>query len=232
MSTKSLEKRPEAASPSVKRRTRGRSRPGWFQRPWVRGVLSILLMLHLTAVFVAPAVAPPTPRSDFFGALHDFFTPYLNLAYINHGYGFFSPDPGSSFIIRYHIERKDGEVLEGVMPDLEKNWPRLLYHRYFMLTSQSSLLPGLPQAYVRHLQKVHDARFVRLQYVEHRPPTARQVRNGMRLDDPSTYFIRAEATIDEHGHVEPPVEPPPSANAEEVPAVAVPAPVGQAEENR
>lgn len=236
MNTKSLEKRSEAAPPETKRRAKEKpsSRRAWFERPWVRVVASILLALHLTAVFVAPADAPPTPRSELYAALHEFFRPYLNVAYLNHGYGFFSPNPGSSFIIRYHIERKDGKQIDGVLPDLDEHWPRLLYHRHFMLTSQVRLLPQLPESYLKHLQKKHDARSVRLEYVEHRPATAEEVREGVKLDNPRTYTVVGTATIDAQGRiqvglVEPPRQSAPNRPAprggglEEVPAVAVPA---------
>jgi hypothetical protein len=102
-----------------------------------------------------------------------------------------------------------------------------------MLTSQVRLLPQLPESYLKHLQKVHDARFVRLEYVEHRPATAEEVRDGVKLDNPRTYTVIGTATMDEQGRinvglVESPPRPAPNRPAprggglEEVPAVAVP----------
>lgn len=60
--------------------------------------------------------------------------PYLQLAYLNHGYRFFAPNPGPSHLVRYELVMPDGSVKAGQFPDLREHWPRLLYHRYFMLS--------------------------------------------------------------------------------------------------
>jgi hypothetical protein len=172
--------------------------PSLFAKPGVRAGVSVLLLLHLLAVFTAPLAARPN-ASAISRALVFWFQPYLDTAYLNHGYGFFSPDPGSSLIVRYEVELPDDTVKQGVLPDRNEHWPRLLYHRHFMLTSQSESLPGLPEAYARHLQHVFNAKRVKLQLVEHVPPSPASVLEGRTLTDPRSYIVRSEAILDEAG---------------------------------
>ena len=94
---------------------------------------SLVVVVHLLAVFAAPFSGPP-PASMFARVLGDFFQPYLRGMYLSHGYRFFAPDPGPSHLVRYEVDTKTGGTIEGKFPDLEQQWPRLLYHRYFMLS--------------------------------------------------------------------------------------------------
>jgi hypothetical protein len=128
---------------------------------------------------------PPMPW------LNQVYQPYLDVFYLNHGYGFFAPDPGASHLIEYAIELKDGSQVKGRFPDLAEHWPRLLYHRHFMLAEQ--IVAGAPEAYARHLLKTHDARRVRLERIEHVPASPEDVKSGMKLDDPSSY--RSEGAV-------------------------------------
>ena len=133
----------------------------------VRWAISAALVLHLSAVFVAPwaLTTPPATYPDYdaggtrigdqnaspgadipfqpaqrplVGGLIGFFRPYLNFTYLNHGYQFFAPNPGESHVIRYTVYDDRGGVIEaGVFPDLRVHRPRLRYHRHFMLAEQS-----------------------------------------------------------------------------------------------
>lgn len=105
-------------------------------RPWSRGqrtVASVLLALHVAAVFIAPWSFPP-PRPLLAQSLADTIRPYLVATYLNHGYRFFAPNPGPSHIVRFEATRSDGTVEKGSWPDRNSHHPRLLYHRYFMMT--------------------------------------------------------------------------------------------------
>src|SRR5688500_19151420 len=53
---------------------------------------SALIALHLLAVWVAPFAVPPS--SPFAQTVATAFRPYLEAAFLNHGYKFFAPDPG------------------------------------------------------------------------------------------------------------------------------------------
>jgi len=94
---------------------------------------SILVALHLAAVAVAPWAAPP-PAPELAQRVSQWLTPYQAGAFLDHGYRFFAPDPGPSHIVRYELELADGTTRSGRLPDPAANWPRLLYHRYFMMT--------------------------------------------------------------------------------------------------
>jgi hypothetical protein len=108
--------------------------------PTARCVVSVLILLHLTAVFVAPfafACTTAGASSPFADGLMYVFRPYLDALYLNHGYSFFAPNPGPSHLVRYRVDFNDGRPsVEGVFPDLKTHRPRLLYHRHFMLAEQ------------------------------------------------------------------------------------------------
>ncbi len=104
---------------------------GWS--PLARGIASGLIVFHLAAVIVAAIVAAP-PSSDLSRGAAKVLRSYINAADLNHGYRFFAPDPGPSHLVRYHLEFADGSKRDGVFPNLAEEWPRLLYHRYFMLS--------------------------------------------------------------------------------------------------
>ncbi len=53
--------------------------------------------------------------------------------YLDRGYAFFAPDPGPSHLIQAGLTNDAGNLTEKMYPDLEQQWPRLLYHRHFML---------------------------------------------------------------------------------------------------
>jgi len=105
--------------------------------PWVKWLVSAWLVVHLTAVFVAPFAfasnSGPAP-SPFADAAYRLFRPYIGALYLDHGYFFFAPNPGPSHLVDYKVEFDDGrEPVTGRFPDLKTERPRLLYHRHFML---------------------------------------------------------------------------------------------------
>ena len=121
---------------------------------------------------------------------------YLDVAYLNHGYGFFAPDPGPSHLIHYTIEFDSGETLTGTFPDREAYWPRLRYHRHFMLAEQLGLNPDeFGRSYARHLLKKYGARRVMLEYRRHLLASPADVRGGAPLDTPQSYLSRPLVTV-------------------------------------
>lgn len=218
----------EATKPSAKKKlsreekAAARRAAGVPWHPAWRWLISLLIVLHLAAVIVAPwdLLIPPAlppgyipPRSAD-GAepqlppensplwqedllpqtLHGFFNPYLNLLYLNHGYEFFAPDPSGSNLVRYRIWDSEGnEVVEGEFPDHGEQWPRLFYHRHMMLAAQSPDMPPPSGSHVaQHLLKKYDGQRIHLQLLIHTVLTQEQVKSGIALDDPSTYVVIAE----------------------------------------
>ncbi len=125
------------------------------RRRWV----SVLLLLHLGAIFVAP-LAVVDPASEFSVSLHRTISPYTQSLFLDHGYRFFAPEPGPSHFVIYEIQQADGNLITGRFPDPDNNWPRLLYHRWFMLseTMYQQLSLTLDRAELDEWQKEVDAR--------------------------------------------------------------------------
>ena len=110
-----------------------------------RRLASMLILLHLSAVVVSPWSTPP-PSSDLSRTVARVFEPYLLTAYLNHGYRFFAPNPGPSHLIRYELAETDGEwdMTYRVFPHIDQHWPRLLYHRHFMMSETVFSVIGFP----------------------------------------------------------------------------------------
>jgi hypothetical protein len=161
---------------------------GWYL------LASLAIAFHLLAVWVAPFSVPPS--SPFAGTMAMALRPYLDVAFLNHGYKFFAPDPGPTHLVRYELEMPDGSKQAGRFPDLKTQWPRLLYHRHMMLSErldgppEASWTQGFARSYAEHLRARHGARKVTLYLVTHALPYPGQVLAGMKLDDPSLYQER------------------------------------------
>jgi hypothetical protein len=184
-------------------------------RAWSTGaklVASALLVWHLVAILIAPLSAPPSVLA---GTLREVFQPYIASLDLDHAYKFFAPDPGPSHLIGYDLELADGSRRSGTFPDRQEHWPRLLYHRHFMLTEfigqvepGGDQIPGqtpLPpfvlrdyerqrvyaRSYAAHLLDQYDARSVTLNLKRHDLPVPEQVLAGTKLDDPRSYTTRS-----------------------------------------
>lgn len=123
------------------------------------------------------------------------FRPYLQTFYLNHGFHFFAPEPGDSTLVAFMVEREDGTSIRGIMPN-RKIWPRLLYHRHFMLTESLSYIPdelseAWHESYARCLARKYDGRKVRLTHVRHFFPSPNMVLDGVPLDHPDSYEATA-----------------------------------------
>lgn len=170
----------------------------------VRIFISLLVVGHLLALVAGPLSMPPSVLG---GALGGIFRPYIAAAYLDHAYKFFGPDPGPSHRLRYEMEMPDGSVREGVLPDADEHWPRLWYHRHFVLCEFLNALPHadddlndprlfarrLPfpgaqrdfaRSYARHLLYKQGGQSVTLYMMEHAIPAPDYVREGVALDDP------------------------------------------------
>ncbi len=189
-------------------------------RRW-RRVISVLLLFHLATVLVGPLAFStqfrPGEPSIAAELAMDFFRRFshIDFADLNHGYFFFAPTPGPSHLITYRAYTTDSaEPIVQTFPDLNRQWPRLLYHRHFMLSEQlnGSFAPqqvppqvasnpvlranwerqrkvynDLWSSYENHLKHTYDATAVEMERVEHRLPWPYDVLQGMKLDDKSLY---------------------------------------------
>lgn len=182
--------------------------------PWLRGLVSLAIVYHLAAVIIAPMSIPPSIHGDYF---RPWLAPYMAVTFLDHGYKFFAPDPGPSHLVRYELEFDDGHRDEGVFPSRDTHWPRLYYHRHFMLSEFiNTFQPGpdfnpnlewekqplspaertFAQSYAAHLLAKTGAARVRLYLRRHLLPSPMDVLDGKRLDDPSFYRERMLGTFD------------------------------------
>ncbi len=166
-------------------------------RPAVRAVVSLIAALHVIAVFVGPWAMPQT--SDLGAKFGRAFQPYLDALSLGNGYRFFAPEPGPSHLVRFEVTTSDGTLQEGFFPNRAEHWPRLLYHRYFMLSEFVNTLGAAPdtkladayaRGYARHLADELDGRTVKLYLRRHYVPRSEEVRSGRRLDDKILYEER------------------------------------------
>ena len=138
-------------------------------RRW-RFLISVLVIGHLLAVFAPPlAFQTRGPRgiSPSVVALLWPVERYAQLIYLDRGYAFFAPDPGPSHLLRARWDATQAETPEPtddsaeasatfdhdgagqnerLFPNLDDQWPRLLYHRHFMLAEflNDAYQPALP----------------------------------------------------------------------------------------
>ena len=116
-----------------------------------RIIVSGFLIIHILAVFMPPFTfatsSGPGNVSPFAAPLMRLVKPYTDVMYLDHGYFFFAPNPGPSHLLKATLEfSKDQPTRELEFPDRKQQWPRLLYHRHFMLAEQlhSDFVPPRP----------------------------------------------------------------------------------------
>ena len=168
------------------------ARPRALERPGYRRIVSFWLVFHLTAMILAPAAV--APASELTRGVCRIIMPYIGLLYLDHGYHFFAPEPAESTLIAYEAQRDDGTVVLGRIPD-RKTWPRLLYHRYFMLSEHTNDATEETQglwyrSYADHIAAKTGASRVKLIKQTHYLSSMDRVLEGGRLDDPEGYEER------------------------------------------
>jgi hypothetical protein len=209
------QKRDPPASTKPARPPREKSSPSG-PATWAKVLGSLFLVWHLFWVFVCP-LANSSKVNFTIASVVSHWLPrlYTDPLCINVGYGFFSPDPPfASAIIKYKVFGDDGRVLaDGQLPDADRMFPRLRYHRHKMLADQgvdTMLDERRPEfvlkGYARHLIRRHGGERAEVTEIAHEvlphdkwlgdpgttepgpngePP--RLERKGLPLDDPSTY---------------------------------------------
>jgi len=171
--------------------------------PWsvaARAVLSLALCFYFSAVVLAPLAGPP-PASELANWLIQPFRPFIGGLYLGHGYRFFAPDPGPGHSIRWSMQLSDGSPLKGSIPDPTSDWPRLLYHRRFMVSEKiAAFVPmsdapeairskarldwqPLVKGVAGHLLKEHGGTQITLTLVEHFLPAPEEVLRSQQDPD-------------------------------------------------
>jgi hypothetical protein len=175
----------------------------------MRIIASLVLLWHLSAVLAAALSVPPS--SILAGQIAQVYMQwYLDMLALNRGHHFFAPNPPPGFLVQYEVTDGSGDVIVGEFPDRKEYWPRLRYHRHFMLADQAGQFddPHAPNpnlwtekyltAYAFHLLRIHDGQRVRIRRVIHdvlMPPLPNLRRDEdmeKKLTDPSTYSPQLE----------------------------------------
>ncbi len=178
-----------------------------------RALASAAILIYLAAVIIAPLSGPP-PASQLSQLLLQPFRPLLGALYLGHGYRFFAPDPGPGHSLRWTMTMPDGSSRSGTIPDASHDWPRLLYHRRFMVAEKlAALVPPvdvpaeirsqaradwlpLVKGVAGHLLRSQGGNQVTLDMVEHYLPGPDEVlagTSGADLVTPLGTFARSEA---------------------------------------
>jgi hypothetical protein len=178
-----------------------------------RVLITIALLAHLSAITVAPW-SGPEPAGPLVAMIARPFGTYLDATYSGHGYRFFAPAPGPSHLVRYTLTMPDGTSKTETFPNKQTEWPRLFYHRHFMLSEKLNGLfdsdePGpndppeahaewqamrdtfnqTARSYAMHLLVTTGAAEIKLELVRHNIPFPQQVAAGLKLDDTRTYQV-------------------------------------------
>jgi hypothetical protein len=128
-----------------------------------RQVASAIIVLYLVVVVIGP-LSNPIGSLHFSVPIAEKISPIQRVLFLGHGYRFFAPDPGPTHRLLYRGARADGTKFSGHFPDRDNNWPRLLYHRWFMLSetlfNEQALKPSATQ--FKQRQKEYDRQILRL----------------------------------------------------------------------
>ncbi len=217
-------------------------------KPSLRRVLSILILVHLAAVIAPPLAFQARGPIGTSPSINTILRPvqgYSQFVYMDRGYAFFAPDPGPSHLIQARITSGD-QATEQMFPDRQQQWPRLLYHRHFMLSEfleeiyqplgppaeLVELEPAEAELWVRlraryehvrqsmvdHLQHENHGQLVEIRRIEHLVPDLIEYqREPIALTDQRLYRVLLDQPIDLNGELTDPVGP----------AETIPPPSGQ-----
>lgn len=100
---------------------------------WKRAIASLIILAYLLVMLIGP-LSNPIHSKHLTAPIAATLAPLHRGLFMGHGYRFFAPNPSDSHLVQYKITKNDGTQVEGVFPDRDDVWPRLLYHRWFMLS--------------------------------------------------------------------------------------------------
>lgn len=104
--------------------------------PTLKGAISCAILFYLAVLVLGP-LSNPVGSEHLARPIAKKVSPIHRALFLGHGYRFFAPDPGPSHLVEFEITQKDGSVVKGRFPDrddADHSFPRLQYHRWFMLS--------------------------------------------------------------------------------------------------
>ena len=153
--------------------------------------VNLLLIWHVFAIAISPSSMPPA--SPLLADASNVARPYNQALFLNHGYHYFAPNPGSSSLMEFQsVSQGDIPKLETI-PDVDSYFPRLRYHRFFMLAenvwafgddAQREFIEG----YARHFSQKMKSESVSVISVSHDPAAMRRIVAGGDLKHPTSYL--------------------------------------------
>lgn len=170
-------------------------------RSWKRRLafyaLNLVLFLHLVAVCAAPMSVQPSSRLQ--QNLWLVMSPYVQLLYQNNGFHFFAPNPEGAYSVLYTVELADGSTQDGKFPN-RQIFPRLLYHRHFMLSEFLGSLEGreqeqLTRDFARRLCEKYGAEKVSISLQWHDLALRERILAGGTLYDEDLYQVTPLGTF-------------------------------------
>src|SRR5690349_10550546 len=113
---------------------------------------------------VSAPLAINSSNAPLFADLARPFALYAELTFLEHNYGFFSPNPGWSPRVQFTATTESGEKITGHFPDHAEQVPELLYHRYMLLAEwmvfwpkDSSVTRAFARSIAERLTALHKA---------------------------------------------------------------------------
>jgi len=160
-------------------------------------LLNLMIVFHLFAIIAAPVSV--SPSSGVEQGLWETLSPYVQLFYLNNGYHFFAPNPEGSNSVRYIVEKDDGTIVEGKFPN-KQIWPRLLYHRYFMLSETLGQMEEpyaelMTRDFARQLCREYEGDRITLQLEWHDLARRERILAGGTLYDQDLYEVTPLGTF-------------------------------------
>jgi hypothetical protein len=191
--------------------------------------ISFLLVLHLLAICTEPFALFTRGSNGLSPAalpIRKRMAPYIEIAYLNHGYFFFAPNPSPSHLLECSLKSSNGEQSRLRLPDRRAQWPRLLYHRHFMLAeflhqlhvepiseldvlnaadkellntwqAERTRFEMVRDSMIKHLKHRYSVDSAEIFRLEHRLPSDVEVfRDKIPLNDERLYVVLPDAPVD------------------------------------
>jgi hypothetical protein len=137
-------------------------------RPWVKRLVSVAIVLHFFAIFTAVTTGSMGSPTMLIDLKNKVTSHYLRLTWLENGYRFYAPEPGSPPVMWFRLGYQDGSFRWVELPDRDDHLLRMPFQRemavamvfiggYIDPTTMTVTPQGravLP-SYVRHLSQRH-----------------------------------------------------------------------------
>ncbi|MEZ6065505.1 MAG: hypothetical protein R3B90_07280 [Planctomycetaceae bacterium] len=153
--------------------------------------MSIWLVYHVVGIVLFPASIPVPPEGLLYRVCDLAYSRYMQGAVHGRRTPFLRPSTRRGPAVAGDRHRPDGDTVVETFPRRSIK-PRLLYHRYFMLSERSADIYDQDEwfrMYAANLGHFHGGERVRLDRIIHHLPTPDDIRSGLTLDDPRFYEV-------------------------------------------